>query len=60
MAKAGVGLSGCGCLDEAEIFESVATRYHRERAGAGVLAMKDPSDRDSPSGRSSRTGRTDA
>lgn len=39
MPKVGVCLSGCGFLDGAEIFESVATLYHLERAGADILAM---------------------
>ncbi len=39
MSKVGVCLSGCGFLDGAEIFESVATLYHLERAGADILAM---------------------
>ncbi len=39
MPKVGVCLSGCGFLDGAEIFESVATLYHLERAGAEILAM---------------------
>ena len=39
MAKVGVCLSGCGYLDGAEIFESVATLYHLERGGAEILAM---------------------
>ena len=39
MSKVGVCLSGCGFLDGAEVFESVATLYHLERAGADILAM---------------------
>ena len=39
MSKVGVCLAGCGFLDGAEIFESVATLYHLERAGADILAM---------------------
>jgi len=39
MAKVGVCLSGCGFMDGAEIFESVATVYHLEQAGAEVLAV---------------------
>ena len=39
MATVGVCLSGCGFLDGAEIFESVATLYHLERAGARILAL---------------------
>ena len=39
MPTVGVCLSGCGFLDGAEIFESVATLYHLERAGAQALAM---------------------
>lgn len=41
MAKVGVCLSGCGYLDGAEIFESVATLYHLERGGAEILVMTD-------------------
>lgn len=39
MAKVGICLSGCGFLDGAEIFESVATLYSLERAGAEILAL---------------------
>ena len=39
MPKVGVVLSGCGFLDGAEIFESVATLYHLEQAGAEIVAM---------------------
>jgi enhancing lycopene biosynthesis protein 2 len=39
MAKVGVCLSGCGFLDGAEIFESVATLYSLEQAGAEILAL---------------------
>ncbi len=38
MPTVGVCLSGCGFLDGAEIFESVATLYHLEQAGVQVLA----------------------
>lgn len=39
MPKVGVCLSGCGFLDGAEIFESVATLYNLEKAGAQIVAM---------------------
>ena len=39
MSKVGVCLAGCGFLDGAEVFESVATLYHLEQAGAQVLVM---------------------
>ncbi len=39
MPTVGVCLSGCGYLDGAEIFESVATLYHLERGGADIMAM---------------------
>ncbi len=39
MPKVGICFSGCGFLDGAEIFESVATLYHLDQAGADVLAM---------------------
>ncbi len=39
MPKVGVCLSGCGFLDGAEIFESVATLYNLEKSGAQIVAM---------------------
>ncbi|MFB0517415.1 MAG: isoprenoid biosynthesis glyoxalase ElbB [Candidatus Neomarinimicrobiota bacterium] len=39
MPTVGVCLSGCGFLDGAEIYESVATLYNLERAGADILAI---------------------
>lgn len=39
MSTIGVCLAGCGFLDGAEIFESVATLYHIENSGANYLAM---------------------
>lgn len=39
MPKVGVCLSGCGFQDGAEIFESVATLYNLEKAGAQIVAM---------------------
>lgn len=39
MAKVGVILAGCGFLDGAEIYESVLTLLHLDKAGAEVVAM---------------------
>ncbi len=39
MAKVGVILSGCGFLDGAEIYETVLTLLHLDKAGAEVVAM---------------------
>ncbi|UCD38086.1 MAG: isoprenoid biosynthesis glyoxalase ElbB [Fidelibacterota bacterium] len=39
MPTVGVCLAGCGFLDGAEIFESVATLYNLEKAGADIVAM---------------------
>lgn len=39
MAEVGVILSGCGFLDGAEIYETVLTLLHLDKAGAEVVAM---------------------